>query len=211
MKKADKVTDTKSERTKLRRKTILRAAAELFFEQGYATTSIDAIIERTGGSKRTIYSEFGSKEGLFLALVADNADRAISALSLDYTTQSDLPDMLTTFGNHLLDVYMSPSVPGIYRIIITEAGRFPDLARVFYEKGPGRTTAHLAKVLQAAADRKEIQIGDPLLVAGHFVGMIRDNLHLQVVLGLRTPPTESEARATVASAVTLFLNGVRSR
>ncbi|WP_176026829.1 TetR/AcrR family transcriptional regulator, partial [Brucella intermedia] len=67
MKKADKVTDTKSERTKLRRKTILRAAAELFFEQGYATTSIDAIIERTGGSKRTIYSEFGSKEGLFLA------------------------------------------------------------------------------------------------------------------------------------------------
>ncbi|MBE0559954.1 MAG: helix-turn-helix transcriptional regulator, partial [Ochrobactrum anthropi] len=47
-----------------------------------ATTSIDAIIERTGGSKRTIYSEFGSKEGLFLALVADNADRAISALSL---------------------------------------------------------------------------------------------------------------------------------
>ncbi|WP_247644396.1 TetR/AcrR family transcriptional regulator [Brucella intermedia] len=176
-----------------------------------ATTSIDAIIERTGGSKRTIYSEFGSKEGLFLALVADNADRAISALSLDYTTQSDLPDMLTTFGNHLLDVYMSPSVLGIYRIIITEAGRFPDLARVFYEKGPGRTTAHLAKVLQAAADRKEIQIGDPLLVAGHFVGMIRDNLHLQVVLGLRPPPTEGEAQATVASAVALFLNGVRPR
>ena len=205
------MTDTKSERTKLRRKTILRAAAELFFEQGYATTSIDAIIERTGGSKRTIYSEFGSKEGLFLALVADNADRAISALSLDYTTQSDLPDTLTTFGNHLLEVYMSPSVLGIYRIIITEAGRFPDLARVLYERGPGRTTAHLAKVLQAAADRKEIQIDDPLLVAGHFVGMIRDNLHLQVVLGLRTPPTKSEARATVASAVTLFLNGVRSR
>ncbi len=205
------MTDTKSERAKLRRKTILRAAAELFFEQGYATTSIDAIIERTGGSKRTIYSEFGSKEGLFLALVADNADRAISALSLDYTTQNDLPDMLTTFGNHLLDVYMSPSVLGIYRIIITEAGRFPDLAREFYEKGPGRTTAHLAKVLQAAADRKEIQIDDPLLVAGHFVGMIRDNLHLQVVLGLRPPPTEGEAQATVASAVALFLNGVRPR
>ena len=205
------MTDTKSERAKLRRKTILRAAAELFFEQGYATTSIDAIIERTGGSKRTIYSEFGSKEGLFLALVADNADRAISALSLDYTTQSDLPDLLTTFGNHLLDVYMSHSVLGIYRIIITEAGRFPDLAREFYEKGPGRTTAHLAKVLQAAADRKEIQIDDPLLVAGHFVGMIRDNLHLQVVLGLRPPPTEGEAQATVASAVALFLNGVRPR
>jgi len=205
------VTATKSERTQLRRQAILRAAAQLFFEQGYATTSIDAIIERTGGSKRTIYSEFGNKEGLFLALVADSADRAISALSLDYNTQNDLPNTLTVFGTHLLAVYMSPPVLGIYRIIITEAGRIPDLAREFYEKGPGRTTAHLAKVLQAAADRKEIQIDDPLLVAGHFVGMIRDNLHLQVVLGLRPPPTEGEAQATVASAVALFLNGVRPR
>lgn len=205
------MTATKSERTELRRQAILRAAAQLFFEQGYATTSIDAIIERTGGSKRTIYSEFGNKEGLFLALVADSADRAISALSLDYDTQSDLPNTLTIFGTRLLAVYMSPSVLGIYRIIITEAGRIPDLARLFYERGPGRTTVHLAKVLQAAADRKEIRIGDPLLVAGHFVGMIRDNLHLQVVLGLRPPPTEGEAQATVASAVTLFLNGVRPR
>ncbi|GAA5623587.1 hypothetical protein Brsp04_03482 [Brucella sp. NBRC 12952] len=205
------MTATKSERTQLRRQAILRAAAQLFFEQGYATTSIDAIIERTGGSKRTIYSEFGNKEGLFLALVADSADRAISALSLDYNTQNDLPNTLTVFGTHLLAVYMSPPVLGIYRIIITEAGRIPDLAREFYEKGPGRTTAHLAKVLQAAADRKEIQIDDPLLVAGHFVGMIRDNLHLQVVLGLRPPPTEGEAQATVASAVALFLNGVRPR
>ncbi|WP_312471945.1 TetR/AcrR family transcriptional regulator [Brucella sp.] len=205
------MTATKSERTQLRRQAILRAAAQLFFEQGYATTSIDAIIERTGGSKRTIYSEFGNKEGLFLALVADSADRAISALSLDYNTQNDLPNTLTVFGTHLLAVYMSPPVLGIYRIIITEAGRIPDLARLFYERGPGRTTEHLAKVLQAAADRKEIRIGDPLLVAGHFVGMIRDNLHLQVVLGLRPPPTEGEAQATVASAVALFLNGVRPR
>ena len=48
-----------------RRAAILEAAAQVFFEQGYAATSIDAIIKRLGGSKRTIYNEFGSKEGLF--------------------------------------------------------------------------------------------------------------------------------------------------
>jgi hypothetical protein len=39
--------------------------------------------------------------------------------------------------------------------------------------------------------------------------MIRDNLHLQVVLGLRPPPSDEEAQEAVGSAVEVFLNGVR--
>ena len=39
--------------------------------------------------------------------------------------------------------------------------------------------------------------------------MIRGNLHLQVVLGLRTAPSDKEARAAVGSAVQVFLNGIR--
>ena len=66
-----------------RRAAILEAAAQVFFEQGYAATSIDAIIKRLGGSKRTIYNEFGSKEGLFTALVSENAGTALSALAVD--------------------------------------------------------------------------------------------------------------------------------
>src|SRR5215475_7065572 len=66
-----------------RRAAILEAAAQVFFEQGYAATSIDAIIERIGGSKRTIYNEFGSKEGVFTALVSESADAALAALSVE--------------------------------------------------------------------------------------------------------------------------------
>jgi AcrR family transcriptional regulator len=47
-----------------RRELILDAAGKVFFEQGFSATSVDAIITRLGGSKRTIYNEFGSKEGL---------------------------------------------------------------------------------------------------------------------------------------------------
>src|SRR3546814_12122601 len=65
-----------------RRAAILEAAGQVFFEQGYAATSIDAIIERAGGSKRNIYSEFGSKEGLFTALVSESADAAIDRKSV---------------------------------------------------------------------------------------------------------------------------------
>ena len=58
-------------------------------------------------------------------------------------------------------------------------------------------------------DEGEIQVDDCLRVAGHFVGMIRGNLHLQVVLGLRPAPSDEEAQLVVASVVEVFLNGIR--
>lgn len=201
----------KSAQPRSRRDAILQVAAEVFFEQGYAATSIDAIIERAGGSKRNIYSEFGNKEGLFSAIVTENANKVLSTLAIEEIEGHDLRETLTAFGQHLMAVYMSPALIGTFRTVIAEANRYPDLVKSFYEKGPGRATARLAEVLEVAKARGEIQADDCLLVAGHFVGMIRDNLHLQVVLGLRPPPSEDEAKQAVGSAVEIFLDGVRQR
>jgi AcrR family transcriptional regulator len=199
----------RSERSTDRRGALLKAAAEVFFEQGYVATSIDAIIERAGGSKRNIYSEFGNKQGLFSAIVTQSADKALSTLMIDATQGRDLRQTLTSFGRRLMDIYMSPTLIGIYRIAVTEANRFPDLVKSFYEQGPGRAASRLAEVLEAAGRRGEIRVDDCSRAAGHFVGMIRDNLHLQVVLGLRPAPSSREVNAAVESAVEIFLNGVR--
>lgn len=201
--------DEMAKRAGDRRESLLQAAAEVFFEQGYAAASIDAIIERSGGSKRNIYAAFGNKEGLFAAIVTGNADRVLSTLEVERIEGRDLRETLTTFGDRLMAAYMSPTLIGIYRMVVTEANRFPDLARDFYEKGPERAVSRLAQVLDAARARGEIQAPDSARAAGHFVGMIRDNLHLQVVLGLRPPPSDTEARAAVRSAVDIFLHGVQ--
>jgi AcrR family transcriptional regulator len=203
--------DTRDPQSGTRRQALLQAAADVFFEQGYVATSIDAIIERAGGSKRNIYSVFGSKQGLFAAIVRENSDSALSTLAADDVEGLDLAETLAAFGRHLLDVYMSPTVVGIYRIAVTEAHRFPELVKSFYEQGPGRTTSRLAEVLERAMQRGEIRNGDCERLADHFVGMIRDNLHLQVVLGLRPAPSQEEVCAAVGSAVEVFLEGVRAR
>ena len=192
-----------------RREALLQAAAELFFEQGYAATSIDAIIARAGGSKRNIYNEFGNKDGLFSAMGSENADHILSALMIDEIEGRDLRETLTAFGTRLMSGYMSPALIGAYRTVITEAQRFPDLVRTFYEKGPGRATARLAEVLEDARSRGEIHTDDCARAAGLFVGMVRDNLHLQVVLGLRPAPSEEEVRQAVDSAVEVFLEGIQ--
>jgi AcrR family transcriptional regulator len=48
---------------------ILTVASEVFANEGFATTNIQAIAERAGISKPLIYNYFGSKEGLFLACI----------------------------------------------------------------------------------------------------------------------------------------------
>lgn len=195
-------------RAKVGRDALLGAAADLFLEQGFAATSIDAIIERAGGSKRNIYTEFGNKEGLFAAIVSEHAERALSALSFEKAGPQDLRETLAAFGGQLMDIYMSPTLLGIYRIAVTDHARFPALVRKFYALGPGLATARLAEVLETARQRGEISVTDCSAAADHFVGMVRGNLHLQVVLGLRPPPDEEEARASVHSIVGIFLDGV---
>ncbi|MBU1376195.1 MAG: TetR/AcrR family transcriptional regulator [Alphaproteobacteria bacterium] len=194
-----------------RRRAVLETAAALFFERGYAATSIDAIIARAGGSKRNIYAQFGSKAGLFTAIVSQNADQALATLEIDEAAGRDLRETLAAFGRRLLEVYMSPTVLGIYRVVVAEAHRDRALAEAFYDKGPGRTSAALREVLERAAARGEIAMLDPAIHAEHFVGLTRDNLHLQVVLGLRPPPAPAEIDAIVRSAVALFLDGLRPR
>ncbi|MES2035923.1 MAG: TetR/AcrR family transcriptional regulator [Pseudomonadota bacterium] len=187
---------------------MLKAAADLFFEQGYAATSIDAIIDRVGGSKRNLYAEFGNKEGLFTALVAQTAAKILSPLAIDALEGRDLRSTLLAFAERMIGLYMSPALIGIYRTAIAESARFPDLMRQFYEQGPERASLTLAGVLSDARARGELRDIDPRTAADLFVAMMRDNVHLQVVLGLRPPQGRREIRAAAEAAVEVFLDGV---
>lgn len=207
----DSMVAPRSEHSTERREKLLAAAAGIFFEQGYAATSIDAIIARTGGSKRNIYNEFGNKEGLFTALVSTHAEKALSSLEIQTVEGRTLRDTLMSFGRQLMSEFMSAELIGLYRVVVAEAPRNPDLGRIYYDYGPGRGTTQLAGFLKAAMARGEIRAGDCTLLANHFIGLMRDNLHLKVVLGLRPPPDETETMAAVQSAIELFLTGVTPR
>lgn len=192
-----------------RRDAILQAAAEVFFEQGFAATSIDMIIEKLGGSKRAIYAEFGNKEGLFTEIVSLCADYALSALAQsEEDQQKRIEERLLAFGRNVMQVYFTPALLGAFRTIIGEGLRFPHLARAFFEQGPGRAVDHLAEVLAQAQQNGEVQLDDPQAAASHFVGMLRDNLHLGVVLGLYPVPSAEEIEAHVISAVGILLRGI---
>jgi AcrR family transcriptional regulator len=208
---ATEPSDPRSSRQEARREELLRAATEVFFRSGFAGASVDEIVARVGGSKRTIYSYFGNKEQLFSTIVQEIARRAMGPLAEEDVCRADLEATLYDVGRRYLAVIMSPEALQLYRTVVAEGSRFPHLASAFFKTGPGRASASLARVLRRMSANWGIQGHDYKQLAEHFLGMIRDDLHLQVVLGLRPPPTPMEAEAAVHSAVSIFLRGIRRR
>lgn len=193
------------------RAAILEAASEVFLEAGYQGASIEAVIEKVGGSKRAIYSHFGGKKELFSALVADASGTVIGEMSPESIEGRSVSDALRIFGLQVTRVLMAPTTLGLYRAVIAESQRQPDVAQAFFENGPGRVCKSLAHVLRQFDARGAISINDSQRAAERFVGMLRDDIHLQVVLGLRAPPNDAEIIASVEQAVEIFTCGIAVR
>ncbi len=73
---------TREEAKEQTRTELLRAARELFGQFGYRRTSLDEIAESAGYSKGAVYSNWSSKEDLFLALL-DNEFEGTDAINSD--------------------------------------------------------------------------------------------------------------------------------
>ena len=70
---------TRAERSAQTRGELLDAAQRRFFEVGYHATTLDHVADDAGYTKGAVYSTFGSKAGLFLALFDDIVDRRLAA------------------------------------------------------------------------------------------------------------------------------------
>src|ERR1043166_6930143 len=108
---------------------ILEAAGQLFREHGYGAVSMDQIAREAGVSKATVYAHFESKDRLFAAMV-HNACRAYAEGRLPAVTEmEDVRAALTHICREIERFLLSPKTLGIYRVIIAEGPRFPELVQ----------------------------------------------------------------------------------
>lgn len=191
-----------------RRQTLLDAAAELFFLYGYSATSIDAVITKAGGSKRTIYELFGNKQGLFEALVKRNARDIFDGLDAQTGQTETLEMTLVRFAIRFLTIVTKPQAVAVMRLAISEQRHFPALASMFNTFGPKRGEIWLAQVLDRAIERGEVRPIDSKDAAGQFMGILRGNRYFGIVLGTETTPDKDEIEEIARRGTALFLNGI---
>jgi TetR/AcrR family transcriptional repressor of mexJK operon len=189
---------TRTPRSSAKHEAILDAARSVFLEMGYAAASMDAVAARAGASKATIYAHFRGKDVLFAAVISRRCEEIFI---LDAPEESeDARATLTAIAQRLMGVLLSPDALGIFRVVVAESPRQPDLVRAFYEAGPAAGKAAIAAML-AELDRKgKLVIPDPIVAADLFVGMLRSDVFMRALLGLPPAPPRTP-EATIASAV----------
>jgi AcrR family transcriptional regulator len=185
---------------------MLEAAKAVFVEQGYADATLEEVIRRSGGSRATLYKQFGDKEGLFAAIISDLCAEIVAPLA-NSASREEPQAVLLAFGRAFMAGLMEPSGLALYRVLIGEAARFPELAAAAYRAGPAVAAEELAKHLRRWMAEERIQLADPGLAARQFLEMIKADLHFRALLRLEPHPTAIEIDACVASAVRLFLEG----
>jgi AcrR family transcriptional regulator len=193
-----------------RREAIMAVAREVFFEHGYSDTSMSAIAARLGGSKGTLYNYFRSKEELFEALVRERCGTAATFI-LASTAESSPTETLRLFGERYLTHLYSEQTVKLFRILVAESRRNPELGRMFYEVGPARGRKGLESYLQAAKARGLVEPSDCALAADQFLSLCKGPAHLQFLLNLIPPPSPQEIRLHVERAVGAFMTLYQAR
>jgi AcrR family transcriptional regulator len=190
-----------SARGRARLAKILEAATELFLKVGYEQASIDAILVQSGGSKSTLYAYFPTKEDLFRSVI-DTIVAHDPGTALDIGGNARL--VLTEWAVSRQRVVLSPRHRAVLGLVLAERERFPDLPRIYFERGPSKSQRLLATYFEALKHREVLDIPDANEAAEFFVGLLMQHWHLQIFYVSAPPPSDAVMREHAEHVVTRF-------
>ena len=137
-----------------RRKTarpaeIVAAALRVFVERGYEATKLEDVARRAGVTKGTIYLYFDSKEALFKAMVRETIVPAIArGEQIVAEHRGSFADLFGRLLRGWWELIGETSLSGIPKLMMAEAGNFPELARFYYDEVVSRGHRLMAGVLE---------------------------------------------------------------
>lgn len=186
-----------------KREAIVEAAAQSFFDVGFAATSIEQVAAKAGVSKVTIYNHFGDKRALFAAAVSLECEKMRGYFSLDELPSGSIRDRLMTIGKAMYAFLSRPEMVQFERRIAAETEQEPAIGLAFLEAGPWRMKAGFGAYLAHANATGELAIDDTMLAAEQFVSMCKGMGDLERRFGAEVSVEDSERR--IAGAVDVFL------
>jgi TetR/AcrR family transcriptional regulator, mexJK operon transcriptional repressor len=207
-KKKKTVGSEEPNRSARKRQSILDAATTVFLRDGYLGTNMDEIAALSEVSKQTVYTHFASKEALFVEIVSSMTTQAGDSVHTEIELEEggDLSAYLRDYAYRQLTVVVTPRLMQLRRLVIGEVSRFPELAKVLYERGPMRALSALAANFRRLADRGLLKVDDPLVAASHFNWLVMSApLNQAMLLGDEAIPKPADLRRHAADGVRVFL------
>ena len=194
-----------SSRKDRKRAEIVAIAADLFFKEGYAGTSMSQIAAAVGGSKQTLYNHFQSKEELLIAVVRDVVE--MDPAEHLAGSASDFRAWLTQFGCATMQGLTTYKYISLQRLAAAEALRFPEVGRMFDEIGVEPFYSTMTAKFIEAMDAGILRRADPRIAVEQFMEMSAGWLLRRAVWNIRPVPTKAEIEKNVSDAVAAFMDG----
>ena len=183
---------------------IVDASWRMFLAHGVKAVTIDAIAAEAGVAKMTVYAHFPDKRAIFAAGVRREMAKIEAAQAVMPEVAASLRDVLIAFGIGIMTFLTSPGAVDFYSQLAGELRRDPDLARLFYEAGPGRTHANLAAILSGPLGA-DLQMNDPEAAAEMLFGMWQGLSNYQLMLGIAPEQVLAGIPRKIPETVDYFL------
>lgn len=183
---------------------LVEVAEHLFIEHGFHATCMDAVAKQAGVSKKTLYQVFGSKDGLFAAVVRRHDVRLVV---------DDLPSEPQAALNlvllRLARLILHPRRIAIHRLVAIEGARSKRLAQTFYQNGPQIGLAVIERQLNELTAAGVCRLNDPAEAARMLVGMTIGDIHAKLLFGVVSKVNQSMLEQRIQRSVEIFLSGTR--
>src|SRR5260221_5268319 len=141
---------------------IVGAAMAVFAERGFAAAKLEEIAKRAGVSKGALYLYFETKEEMFHAVVDQAIAPNMQAIRVMIAAHpGPLSDLLRLVAERIGILMETLPVGGVVKMVIAEAGNFPQIARVWHDDLIAVALGGLTDAIAAAQARGEVRKGDP--------------------------------------------------
>ena len=172
------------------RERLLEAATEVFLEHGYGA-SVDMLVARAGVARQTFYNHFDNKERLF----AEAMRRCVSDILVPLNDQAgELRASLEAFARAYRQRVLSPQGIAKFRILTSQAQRFPEMTSEDYVKGLGQMAMRLAEFLERAMAQGRLRRDDPAFAAEMLLSMLAGVERTRLLFGVDTPGQDEVKR-----------------
>ncbi len=165
---------------------------------------MDSVAKGAGISKKTLYRLVPTKADLFRTCLSDRIARFMLALDNEATQDLDVETALERILIELGRLTLSAQTIAIYRLVLAEGERFPELVAGFYAEAISAVQVRLEAYLR---QRSALALDDPGEAAGMLRGMMIMEPQRNVMMGHAEVLTETEIAARARACVRLFVHG----
>ena len=183
---------------------VLNGAWRIFLRDGYAGAAVDDIVRSAGVSKATLYAYFPDKRLLFETAIQNalEEDRThpLADIGKDLPAERAVPRITAAITAWL----RSDRETDLFRVVISESNRFPDMAATYHERIGTLLEHPLREHLDRFVARGELSVDDMALAARQLIGLCGLAVHDRATAGTALE-TEMPVRRTAEAAATMFL------